>query len=83
MTKFVLDGHTILLDDKNPDIDNWIVTGGAKTAKQLIKENIENPARQWVNNAGVPLPDESLKGLATGYKNKYKLTDLTIKGQVG
>jgi len=83
MTKFVLDGHTILLDDDNQDIDNWIVTGGIKTAKQLMKENIEDPEREWLNAGGQPLPDASLKGLATAYKNKYKLTDLTIKGQVG
>jgi len=83
MTKFVLNGHIILVDDNNQDIDNWVVTGGNKTAKELMKENIEDPQREWVNAGGQTLPAAALKGLATAYKNKYKLDSLIIKGQVG
>jgi len=82
MTIWIHDGHRVDLVDPN-DIDTWVVLRGTKSAKQLVQENMEQPDREWLNPGGQPLPDPALKGLATAYKNKYKLDSLTIRGQVG
>lgn len=79
-------GDTFARFNNDTEIVNWRtkeVIRGTRTFKEIIKEHLEDPTREWKDENEVELSAAKIKTFATKAKTEYGLTSLTIKGQKG
>ena len=60
------------------DSSTWIVLKGTKTIPQIVKEEIENPTREYVDDKGTPLTRGQKDSLQTAARTKYGDNTISI-----